>query len=111
MKVILITGITSGFGRAMAERFAGESYKVYGTHRKAEEQIPGVTYIKADVQNEEDCKAAVDAVLEAEGRIDVFINNAGMGIGGPLEFSSLEDARRQISTGWEWCGCCISWCP
>ena len=39
-------------------------------------------------------------VLEAEGRIDVFINNAGMGIGGPLEFSSLEDAQRQMDINW-----------
>jgi len=100
MKVILITGITSGFGKAMAERFASEGHKVYGTHRRAEERIPGVVYIKADVQSEEDCKAAVDAVMEAEGRIDVFISNAGMGIGGPLEFSSLEDAQRQMDINW-----------
>ena len=100
MKVILITGITSGFGKAMAERFASEGHKVYGTHRHADERIPGVVYIKADLQDEEECKAAVDAVMEAEGRIDVFISNAGMGIGGPLEFTSLEDARRQMDINW-----------
>ena len=100
MKVILITGITSGFGKAMAERFVAEGDRVYGTHRKAEDKIEGVTYIRADVQSEEDCRAAVDKVVEAEGRIDVFINNAGMGIGGPLEFSSLEDAQRQMDVNW-----------
>ena len=47
-----------------------------------------------------DCEAAVRQVIEAEGRIDVFINNAGMGIGGPLEFSTLEDAERQMDVNW-----------
>ena len=96
--IILITGITSGFGKAMAERLNADGHKVYGTFRKECERIPGVTYLKADVRNENDCKAAVDSVVAAEGRIDVFINNAGMGIGGPLEFCSLEDAGLQMDT-------------
>ena len=98
--VILITGITSGFGRAMAQRLSADGHKVYGTHRKAQDLLPGVTYIKADVQSDQDCEDAVRQVVEAEGRIDVFINNAGMGIGGPLEFCSLEDARRQMDINW-----------
>ena len=98
--VILITGITSGFGRAMAQRLSADGHKVYGTHRKAQDFIPGVTYIKADAQSDADCEEAVRQVVEAEGRIDVFINNAGMGIGGPLEFCSLEDARRQMDVNW-----------
>lgn len=96
--IILITGITSGFGKAMAERLNADGHKVFGTFRKECERIPGVTYLKADVRNENDCKAAVDSVVAAEGRIDVFINNAGMGIGGPLEFCSLEDAGLQMDT-------------
>lgn len=98
--VILITGITSGFGQAMARKLAEDGHKVYGTHRKDVERIPDVSYIKADVCSEEDCRNAVQQVLDAEGHIDVFINNAGMGIGGPLEFSSLEDARVQMDTNW-----------
>ena len=98
--VILITGVTSGFGKAMAERLNADGHKVYGTHRHCEDFIEGVTYIKAEATDEEDCKNAVNQVLEAEGRIDVFINNAGMGIGGPLEFCSIEDARRQMDVNW-----------
>ena len=98
--VILITGITSGFGKAMAARLSADGHKVYGTHRKATDFLPGVTYIKADAQNAADCEAAVKQVVDAEGRIDVFINNAGMGIGGPLEFTSLEDAQRQMDVNW-----------
>lgn len=98
--VILITGISSGFGKAMAERLSSEGHKVYGTHRRDVTRIPGVVYIKADSSDEAQVEAAVAQVMEAEGRIDVFINNAGMGIGGPLEFSSLQDAERQMDINW-----------
>lgn len=98
--VILITGITSGFGKAMALRLSSEGHIVYGTHRHATDFIPGVTYIQAEATDDAQVEAAVNQVLSAEGRIDVFINNAGMGIGGPLEFCSLDDARRQMDVNW-----------
>ena len=94
--VILITGITSGFGRAMAEKLAAEGHKVYGTYRRASEPVPNVTYIKAEATSDRDVEAAVRQVTQAEGRLDVFINNAGMGVGGPLELTSIEDAQRQM---------------
>ena len=94
--VILITGITSGFGRAMAGRLNADGHKVYGTYRRDSEQIPGVTYLKADVQDETSLRSAVNTVMDKEGHIDTVISNAGMGIGGPLEFTSIEDAQRQM---------------
>ena len=94
--VILITGITSGFGRAMARQLSLDGHKVYGTYRRDSDPLPGVTYIKADVQDLESLKNAVSQVVEAEGRIDTLISNAGMGVGGPLEFTSIEDAQRQM---------------
>ncbi|MBO7436665.1 MAG: SDR family oxidoreductase [Bacteroidaceae bacterium] len=94
--VILITGITSGFGRAMARQLSLDGHKVYGTYRRDSDPLPGVTYIRADVQDQESLKNAVAQVVEAEGRIDTLISNAGMGIGGPLEFTSIEDAQRQM---------------
>ena len=94
--IILITGISSGFGEAMARQLNAAGHTVYGTHRNAKSFIDGVTYIKADACNEDDVEAAVKRVTDEQGRIDVFINNAGMGIGGPLEFSSIEDAQRQM---------------
>lgn len=97
---ILITGISSGFGKAMAEALCAQGHKVYGTHRRDCEKIGGVHYIKADATVDAEVEAAVKQVLDAEGRIDVFINNAGMGIGGPLEFSSLADAQLQMDTNW-----------
>ncbi len=98
--VILITGITSGFGLAMAKQLSSEGHKVYGTHRRAVEFLPGVTYIQAEATDDAQVEAAVNQVIEAEGRIDVFINNAGMGIGGPLEFNTIEEARRQMDVNW-----------
>lgn len=98
--VILITGIGSGFGKQMALRLSADGHKVYGTFRSASEFISGVEYIRADVTDDEDCRRAVETVVIREGRIDVFINNAGMGIGGPLELSSLEDASRQMDVNW-----------
>lgn len=94
--VILITGISSGFGRAMAERFAHDGHIVYGTHRKDVDPIPSVHYIKAESTVQEDVEAAVKQVVAEQGRIDVFVNNAGFGIAGPLEFCSVEECQRQM---------------
>ena len=98
--IILITGITSGFGRAMAKALSEDGHTVYGTHRRDSEVLPGVKYIKCEATDDAQVEAAVKTVLDAEGRIDVFINNAGMGIGGPLEFCSLEDCQRQMDVNW-----------
>lgn len=92
--VIFITGISSGFGKAIAERLQADGHKVYGTFRKTEDFLPGVHYIKADSTDMEDVQRAVDEVITAEGHMDVFVNNAGMGIGGPLEFAPMEDCNR-----------------
>ena len=94
--VILITGISSGFGHAMALQLSHDGHKVYGTHRRDCDRIPGVTYLNADVRNQQSIDETVKTVIDAEGHIDVFINNAGMGIGGPLEFTPIEDARDQM---------------
>lgn len=80
----------------MARQLSVDGHKVYGTYRKESRQIPGVTYIKADVRDQESLCSAVSQVMEAEGRIDTVISNAGMGIGGPLEFTSIEEAQRQM---------------
>lgn len=96
--VILITGISSGFGLEMARRLAGDGHKVYGTVRREVEKLPGVNYLKADVRSGQEAKDAVEAVVAAEGRVDTLICNAGMGIGGPAEFCSEEDIRLQMDT-------------
>lgn len=96
--VILITGISSGFGRAMAQRFQTDGHAVYGTVRRDVEPIPGVHYLRADVRDSAAVQRAVAAVQAAEGRIDVLVNNAGMGIGGPAEFTAEADVQLQMDT-------------
>jgi NADP-dependent 3-hydroxy acid dehydrogenase YdfG len=97
-KVILITGISSGFGKQTARLLAGIGHKVYGTVRKEAEKENGVTYLKMDLMNYDSVSVAVASVLEKEGRIDVLINNAGMHTGGPIETSSVENIRLQMDT-------------
>ena len=80
----------------MARQLNADGHKVYGTYRRDSDPLPGVTYIRADVRDQESLKNAVDQVIKTEGRIDTLISNAGMGIGGPLEFTSVEDAQRQM---------------
>ena len=96
--VVLITGISSGFGLESARLLASRGHKVYGTVRREVEKLDGVNYLFADVTDREAVQRAVDEVIAREGRIDAIVCNAGMGVGGPIEFTSPEDARRQIET-------------
>lgn len=94
--VILITGISSGFGLETARLLSQEGHVVYGTVRRDVEPLPQVHYLKVDVRDREAVKNAVQQVVDQEGRIDVLVNNAGMGIGGPLEFATEEEIREQM---------------
>lgn len=96
--IILITGISSGFGLAMARRLSADGHTVYGTVRRDVEHIEGVHYLHADVGNEQDAQAAIAAVIAEQGRLDTLICNAGMGIGGPAEYASEEEIRLQMDT-------------
>ena len=96
--VILITGISSGFGLAIARKLSEEGNIVYGTVRREVDPLPQVHYLKVDVRDKAAVQEAVDEVVGKEGRIDVLINNAGMGIGGPLEFATEEEIREQMET-------------
>ena len=96
--VIFITGISSGFGLETARLLSQEGHTVYGTVRRDVEPLPNVHYIKVDVRDCEAVRQAVAEIVEKEGRIDVLVNNAGMGIGGPLEFATEEEIRLQMDT-------------
>jgi len=96
--VVFITGISSGFGLETAKLLSEEGHTVYGTVRRSVEPLPKVNYIQLDVRDRDAVKKAVDEVVEKEGRIDVLVNNAGMGIGGPLEFATEEEIRLQMDT-------------
>lgn len=97
-KVILITGISSGFGKQTAELLAADGHKVYGTVRREVEISPSVTGLKLDLTNSESLRLAVETIVKKEGRIDVLINNAGMHTGGPIETSPAENIKLQMDT-------------
>jgi len=99
-KVILITGASSGIGFDSAQTLAKQGHRVYAAARRTELMEPlkayGVKVIGMDVTDEESMKQGVETVIQAEGRIDVLINNAGYGYFGAIENVPLEEARRQL---------------
>lgn len=97
-KVVFITGISSGFGKCTAEYLAQKGHVIYGTCRKDIEIDGRINVLKVDVTDVVSVKAAIETVLLKEGRIDVLINNAGMGISGPIENTSIEDIQLQMKT-------------
>jgi NAD(P)-dependent dehydrogenase (short-subunit alcohol dehydrogenase family) len=97
-KVILITGVSSGFGKQTAILLAEKGHIVYGTVRKETEPDNLIHYLKLDLMDNVSIINAAATVLEKEGRIDVLINNAGMHAGGPIETSPIENIKLQMDT-------------
>ncbi|NMG07726.1 oxidoreductase [Brasilonema sp. UFV-L1] len=104
-KVWLITGSSTGFGRSLAEAVLAHGDSLVATARKPEQlnelinKYPeSAKAVRLDVTNQLEVKAAVDDTLEAFGRIDVLVNNAGYGLIGALEEVSDEQIRRNFET-------------
>ena len=102
-QVILITGASSGFGKITAQTLAAQGHIVYGTSRKQTENKGNVTMLVADVTDNSSIHCVVEHIMKERGRIDVLINNAGMGIGGALELATdKEIALQWIRIFWVW---------
>jgi len=97
---VLITGASSGIGRATAELLARRGYSVFGTSRDpvGSEEVPGAELLPLDVRSDESVSRCVEAVMAKAGRVDVLVNNAAYMLFGALEESSLEDAKAQFET-------------
>jgi NAD(P)-dependent dehydrogenase (short-subunit alcohol dehydrogenase family) len=94
-KIVLVTGASSGIGRACAELLAARGYRVYGASRRPSEG-PLVEPVAMDVTDDASVREAVARVIAREGRIDIVVNNAGFGIAGAIEDTSVEEAREQF---------------
>ena len=91
--VAIVTGSSSGIGYEVCKQLLDKGYKVYGISRRS--LAPeGVTTFCADVSDEAAIRSAIDEIAHLEGRIDLLIANAGMGISGPVELATQEDSRR-----------------
>lgn len=98
--IALVTGASSGIGKATAERLAAAGYKVYGTSRRggSDGQHP-FEMLALNVNVDASVTQAVDTVLKREGRIDVLVNNAGFGVApAGAEESTIEQAREIFET-------------
>jgi NAD(P)-dependent dehydrogenase (short-subunit alcohol dehydrogenase family) len=91
-RVALITGASSGIGRACAAHLASCGIRVYGTSRNPLDD----TLLSMDVTSDDSVQQAIDTVLQREGRLDIVVNNAGIAVAGPVEFTSMEEAKHQI---------------
>ncbi|MBN2613105.1 MAG: SDR family oxidoreductase [Bacteroidales bacterium] len=101
-KVTLITGGTSGIGKAMSEALASEEYLVYATGRNipTASDIKNLHYRYLDVRNNDSVIGAVKGITDQHGQIDILINNAGLGFAGPLEETPFEDIYNLFETNY-----------
>ena len=99
-RAVLITGCSTGIGRATAQRLASDGHVVYASARRLEaiEDLAGCKKLALDVTDEASMAAAVKTIEDAEGAVGVLINNAGFGLHGAFETTPLEEIRRQFET-------------
>lgn len=108
-EVVVITGASSGIGRACAEAFLRDGCVVYSLSRS--KRFDDTCHITCDVTDENQVEAAFGEIFEKEGQIDLLINNAGFGISGAVEFTSLSQAKKQFDVNFFGCFlCCRAVC-
>ena len=98
-KVIFITGASSGIGKAIGEFLLAKGFEVYGTSRNPE-RYPNskIPLVALDVRNVESIRKAVAEVIAKASKIDVVLNNAGVGITGPIEEIPTEEIKNNFET-------------
>lgn len=100
-KIVLITGASSGIGKAIALFLHQKGFKVYGTSRNPQnvKDLP-FDLVRLDVTKTDTIVSAVDEVVDREGRLDVLINNAGVGITGPIEETPDTEILKAFETNY-----------
>ena len=107
--VAVITGGSSGIGRAACEAFAKEGWRVYELSRSGRDR-EGIVHIGADLSDEESVKAAFSLVAQREGKIDLLINNAGYGISGAAELTDISTVKQMMDVDFYGVLRCVKHC-
>lgn len=99
-KTALVTGASSGIGREIAQLLAQRGARVFGTARnpKSTQAAPGVELVRMDVTDDASVSLAIQEIVQTAGPIEVLVNNAGYGLTGALEETSVQEARDQFET-------------
>src|SRR3989454_6905017 len=99
-KPTLVTGVTSGIGREIAQLLAERGARVFGTVRNPQsaKPIPGVEIVRMDVTDDSSVNEAVQGIEQKAGPVQLLVNNAGYSFMGALEETSIEEARQQFET-------------
>ncbi|UGA51905.1 MULTISPECIES: oxidoreductase [Dickeya] len=99
-KVVVVTGVSSGIGRAVAQKFASQGCVVFGTVRNINtaNTLSGVEFIEMDVRDDEAVQRGIQSIVERTQRIDVLINNAGTSLVGAVEETSIAEAAALFDT-------------
>lgn len=100
MPTALITGTSTGIGLETALYFARHGYKVFAGARKPEtvERHPNIVPVQLDVDQDESVRECVARVLHESDAVDMLVNNAGIGIGGPIELVPMDNVRKLFET-------------
>ena len=96
--VVLVTGASSGIGKACATRLAALGHRVYGASRSAPEPEAPFRALSMDVTDDRSVAEGVRGVIEKEGRLDAVVNGAGVGLAGAIEDTDIDEAKGQFET-------------
>ena len=99
-KAALVTGVSSGIGREIAQLLAERGARVFGTARdpKSANPVRGVEIVRMDVTDDASVNEAVQSIVQKTGPVQILVNNAGYALTGALEETSIEEARHQFET-------------
>jgi NAD(P)-dependent dehydrogenase (short-subunit alcohol dehydrogenase family) len=99
-EVVVITGVSSGIGRAAAVKFAKRGCRVFGTVRNTAkaQSIPGVVLVEMDIRDEASVQHGIRTIIAQAGRIDVLVNSAGVTLLGATEETSIPEAQSLFDT-------------
>ena len=97
-QVVLVTGVSSGIGRAIAALLARSGFQVFGSMREIAEVPPEVEGVRLDVRDEASVRSCVQMVIDRAGQIDALVNNAGVALFGSAEETSIEEAKQLFET-------------